>query len=244
MVKSIKMIGFALWMYVYIISLWPYYARIRKFNKSKDIAAEIDAIRRLQHTWGSGVLKHFGVRLHITGLENIPKGPILIVSNHQSYADIPIVTAVINRQAGFVAKAELARLPIFGKWIIAVRSVFIERNDARASLKAIEAGIALLEQGFSLGVFPEGTRSKGPQMGDFKKGSLKLATKTGVPVVPIAISGSFRSFEENGYPTPTEVHVCVMPAVETKNITKEDANNLTEKIEKMINDKLMELQSS
>ncbi len=243
MIKAIRMAAFGIWMYAYIFYLWPYYVRIKRYRKAGDIPAEIEAIRKYQYKWGSGVLRHFGVRLHVGGVENIPDCPVLFVSNHQSYADIPIVVASVNRQAGYVAKEELAKLPVYGKCIEAVRSVFIRRNDARASLRAIEAGIELLEKGYSLGIFPEGTRSRGPQMNEFKKGSLKLATKTGVPVVPIAISGSYRSFEEHGYPASTDVWIEILEPIGTKDLSREEAAELGAKVETIIRESLHELQA-
>lgn len=234
MSNSYRKIKFGLWMYGFIFSMWSYYTKVNKVRAEGDIPAEIDAIRALQHKWGCGVLKKFGIRLQITGLETIPEEPVLFVSNHQSYADIPIFVAAIDRQIGFIAKADLIKIPIFGRWIKAVRSIFIKRNDARAALKMIDAGAELLKQGFSLGIFPEGRRSRGPNMLEFKRGSLKLATKTGVPIVPVAISGSYKSFEMNGYPEAAEVIFTVLPAIETKNLTKVEANNLAEKIEELI----------
>jgi len=243
MMRTIRMITFGVWMYAYILYLWPYYRRIRKYRAAGDVPGEIEAIRQYQHKWGSGVLRHYGVRLHVKGVEKVPDRPVLFVSNHQSYADIPIVVAAVNRQAGYVAKEELEKLPIFGKCIEAVRSVFIKRNDARASLRAIEAGIELLERGFSLGIFPEGTRSKGPIMHEFKKGSLKLATKTGVPVVPMAISGSYRTFEEKGRPAPTDVQIEIMDPIYTETLSREQKAELGETVEEMIRAKLTELQN-
>ncbi len=232
--NTLRKIKFGLWMYGFIFSMWSYYTRVNKVRSEGNIPAEIDAIRALQHKWGCGVLKKFGIKLHISGLDTIPQEPVLFVSNHQSYADIPIFVAAIDRQIGFIAKADLIKIPLFGRWIKAVRSIFIKRNDARAALKMIESGAELLKQGFSLGIFPEGRRSRGPDMLEFKRGSLKLATKTGVPIVPVAISGSYKSFEMNGYPMPAEITFTVLPAIETKNLTKVEANNLAEKIEELI----------
>ena len=86
-----------------------------------------------------------------------------------------------------MAKRSLGRIPVFGEWIRDIRSVFIDRDDARSSLKTMEEGIDLLKKGFSLVIYPEGTRSRGPELGEFKKGSLRLATKSGVPVVPVTL---------------------------------------------------------
>ena len=98
---------------------------------------------------------------HVYGEENIPsEGPVCYVSNHQGYCDIPCYfTALRKIQFGFVAKDDLEKVPKYGDWIKRVRSSMIKRGDPRASLKAILEGIEYIEQGFSMLIFPEGTRA-------------------------------------------------------------------------------------
>ncbi len=237
--KGLEKLKFALWMYGHIFRMWPYYSKVNKLRAEGNIPGEIDAIRDLQHKWGIGVLERFGVKLHVRGLEHIPQGPVLFVSNHQSYADIPIFVAAIDRQIAFFAKAELSQLPIFGSWIKAVRSILIKRKDARAALKAVETGGELLKQGFSIGIFPEGTRSRGPNMLEFKRGSLKIATRYQVPIVTVVIKGSYKSYEENGYPQPADVDIVILQAVETEGLTKAEAHGLAAKIEELIRCELL-----
>ena len=216
---------------------------IRKYRAEGNFEAERKEICAAESTWGRHLVEKVGVRVHVEGKENIPSGPVVYVANHQSYTDIAIMTcAISDRQFGFVAKDDLRKLPLFGTWIADVRSVFIKREDARSSLRTIEEGIELLKQGFSLGIFPEGTRSKGPQMGEFKRGSLRLATKPGIPVVPITISGSYRCFEGPGTPTAATVHVYIHPAIETAGMEKKEAAELAGKVEQIIKDKLYEYQ--
>ncbi|MDD4754423.1 MAG: lysophospholipid acyltransferase family protein, partial [Desulfitobacteriaceae bacterium] len=193
-----------------------------------------------------GIVKKYKINLNISGKENVPEGPVLFVSNHQGYADIPIYCAVFTeKQIGFVAKTSLGKIPIFGEWIRDIRSIFIEREDPRSSLKTIEEGISLLNQGFSLVIFPEGTRSKGPQMGQFKKGSLRLATKSGVPVVPVTVNGTYHVYEDLGYVhSGASVDFHIHPAIDTKSLSKQEANNLAEKVEELVKSKLEELQTT
>ena len=242
MKKLIKSIAFGIWMYGFIFYMWAYYTRVNKLREKGDVAEEIEAIRKLQHKWGMGVTSHYKLHLKVSGLEKIPREPVLFVSNHQSYADIPIFVAAIDRQIGFIAKVELSRIPIFGDWIKAVRSVFIDRDDPRASLRAIEDAVGLLSRGYTMGVFAEGTRSHGPNLQEFKKGSLRVAVKAGVPVVPVVISGSYKSFEEKGYPCPCEVDFVVLDPIQTQSLSKAEGSNLAETVEKIIELKLKELQ--
>lgn len=207
---------------------------------------EREFILKATSTWGPMVLDRFGSKLNIQGMENLPdKGPVVFVGNHQGYADIFAYCAAFQKfQFGFVAKDNLSKIPLYGEWIRRIGSVFIERDDARASLQAIKEGIKKIENGYSLVIFPEGTRSKGKDPGEFKKGSLKLATKPGVPIIPVTINGSYRMFEEKGYLKGTNIDMIVHPLIETKEMSRQDEKELTEKVEKIIVDGLHKLQQS
>lgn len=97
-------------------------------------------------------MEMFGSTVNVHNIENLPEhGPVVLVGNHQGYADIFAYCAAFrNFQFAFVAKEDLAKIPFYGKWIRKIRSVFIKRDDPRASLKAISEGIEYIRQGFSL----------------------------------------------------------------------------------------------
>lgn len=184
----------------------------------------------ISYWWADKLIKASGMKLQIQGLENVPReGAVLFVSNHQSDFDIAIHLGAIDKPKGFVAKIELAKIPIASNWMRKMGSVFIDRSDIKQSLRTINEGIEILKKGRSLVIFPEGTRSKGAEMADFKKGSLRLAEKAHVPIVPVSISGTYKIMEANkGRIIPTEVHVVIskpiiydeLPAEEKKNIAK------------------------
>lgn len=209
-----------------------------------DFEKEREYILKATSLWGPMVMEMFGSTVNVKGLENLPdKGPVVMVGNHQGYADIFAYCAAFrNFQFGFVAKEDLASIPLYGEWIRRIRSVFIKRNDSRAALKAISEGIEYIENGFSLVIFPEGTRSKGPVPGPFQKGALKLATKPGVPIVPISLNGSYKMFEEKGYLKGAQIDIIVHKPIETKDITRQEEKELSDKVEKIITDGVRELQ--
>lgn len=243
--SRLAMTPFALWMYAYLRNIKKYRKNIHKYREAGDMPAEIEEIRKVVEVWSTAVTDKIGMKLRVSGLENIPEGPVVFVSNHQSYTDIPALGATIGtrHQLGFVAKENLGKLPLFGGWIADIRSVFIQREDARASLQAIQEGIALLEQGFSLVLFPEGTRSKGPEMGSFKKGSLRLATKPQIPIVPVTLSGTYRCYEAAERVRPGTVDIFIHPPVSTAGLSKPQAASLSDEIEELLRSKLKELQS-
>jgi 1-acyl-sn-glycerol-3-phosphate acyltransferase len=204
-------------------------------------AEEQEYIRLAQNYWGPGALGALGGTLETENLDHIPEGPVFFVSNHQGNVDIVVfMAAVTTKQHGFVAKKELESIPYFGKWVPRIRSLMIERDSARATLLAFKEGAEWLKQGYSLVIFPEGTRSRGDNMGEFKKGSLHMAIKAGVPIVPVSISGSWRIFEEKGYPQRRTVKFHVHEPIETANLSKEDLTELPDKVEQTIRKKVEE----
>jgi len=245
MKKLFKNICFAFWMYFNLRHLRPFHFKIKEYRDSGDYEKEREQILNSTTTWGLGIMKKYKITLNVSGLENTPEGPVLFVSNHQGYADIPVYCAVFTmKQLGFVAKNSLGKIPVFGEWIRDIRSVFIERDDARSSLKTMEEGAELLKKGFSLVIFPEGRRSRGPEMAEFKKGSLRLATKSGVPIVPVTSNGTYYVYEEKGYVQPgAVVDFHIHPPIETKGLSKAEQNGLAEKVEETIRTKLAELQA-
>ena len=224
-----------------------------RYNKYKSLidnakaSGDFDEERRLileaTSTFGPKIVEQFGCDLHVHGEENIPaEGPVVLFLNHQSYADIPIMFAVFRKfQFGFVAKQYLAKAPILGSWMPRIRSVFIENDSPREALKAINRGIDYINDGFSLAICPEGTRSKGPTVGPFMKGAIKLATKPGVPIVPVALNGTYRMLEETGVVSPARVDVKVFPAIPTAGISRQEEKEIGDRVERLIRDGVAEL---
>ena len=244
--KFFKLVGFGFWMYFNLRHLRHYHFKIKEYREADDYEKEREQITNSTSTWGRCIMEKYKIKLNVDGERILPEGPVLFVSNHQGYADIPVFCAIItSKQFGFVAKTSLGKIPVFGEWIRDIRSIFIERDDARSSLKTMEEGMDLIKKGFSLVIFPEGTRSKGLTPGEFKKGSLRLATKTGVPIVPVTLDGTFRVFEESGYVKPgAEVDFYIHPAIETKGLSKAEQNHLPDVVEEIIKTKLAEIQAS
>jgi 1-acyl-sn-glycerol-3-phosphate acyltransferase len=130
---------------------------------------------------------------------------VIFASNHESVLDIWVVFATIQRSFRFIAKQELFRLPVFGWYMRLGGHIPVDRgNHARALQSLRQAGEAV-RGGTSLVVFPEGTRSRDARVHAFKKGPFVVAMEAGVPVVPVAISGS-------GAVTPKDA-IAVVPGV-------------------------------
>lgn len=195
--------------------------------------------------WVNKVMDLFDITINIRGKENIPMDrPCVFYANHQGYADIVVMLkATEGKQIGFIAKDSLEKLPYFGKWIRALHGVFIKRGDAKAALRSIHAGVNELKDGYSLVIFPEGTRSHGHEMGEFKAGSFKLATKAKVPVVPVTIDGSYHMFEDRSIITSgAEVNMIIHPPIETADLDRKEASELHTRVENIIREGLKEFE--
>lgn len=195
--------------------------------------------------WVNKVMDLFDITINIRGKENIPMDrPCVFYANHQGYADIVVMLkATEGKQIGFIAKDSLEKLPYFGKWIRALHGVFIKRGDAKAALRSIQAGVNELKDGYSLVIFPEGTRSHGHEMGEFKAGSFKLATKAKVPVVPVTIDGSYHMFEDRSIITSgAEVNMIIHPPIETADLDRKEASELHTRVENIIRECLKEFE--
>lgn len=143
-------------------------------------------------SWAEALCTHARVDLTVVGLDRVPHGrAYVIMSNHQSQFDIPILYRVWPGTLRMVAKAELFRVPIWGRAMRAAGFVAVDRSGDRARAQAAmqEAGAAIA-RGVSIWIAPEGTRSEDGQLRPFKKGGFLLAQRTSTPIVPVAIDGS------------------------------------------------------
>ena len=144
------------------------------------------------------VLFFAGTKRTVIGVENVPKDQaVLYVSNHRSFADIPLAYITLPTLTGFVAKKEIAKVPFLSWWMRNLNCLFLDREDLKAGLKTILEGIEYIKDGYSIFIAPEGTRNQGKEMLPFKEGSLKMAQKTGCLIIPVAISGSDDVFENH-----------------------------------------------
>jgi 1-acyl-sn-glycerol-3-phosphate acyltransferase len=193
---------FTIWIYTYAVIL--VIGSLFHLKKSKQLFQQTstDEIRKkifeTPMRVSQRVIQKTGTNVHVTGRENIPDGPVLYVANHQGLFDILAFLGYLGKPIGFIAKKEIKKLPIISTWMELLNCVFIDRSDRRQSMMAINQGIENLKTGHSLVIFPEGTRSRGTKLGEFKPGSLRLATKAKVPIVPVTINGTYKMLEESG----------------------------------------------
>lgn len=153
-----------------------------------------------------------GVRITVKGKENIPKDQaVLYVGNHRSYFDILVGYVTVPGLMGFVAKKEMEKIPLLSAWMRFVNCLFLDRVNLKEGLKTILTGIEQVKRGVSVWIFPEGTRNKNDDLLEllpFKEGSLKIAEKSGCPVIPVALTGTAEVFEKH-FPYIRPSHVTI-----------------------------------
>jgi 1-acyl-sn-glycerol-3-phosphate acyltransferase len=166
-------------------------------------------------------------QFRVIGKENLPsEGGVLLCTNHIHNFD-PIVVGITSpRPIHFMAKEELFTVPILGKIMPLINAFPVKRGLSDRG--ALRKGLGILKEGNVLGLFPEGTRSKSSQVGDFKAGSLRIAIKSGVKVIPVSIKDSYKLIGKKGRNTPAKVSVHYSEPIDSKNF--KDTNELAAEV--------------
>ena len=160
--------------------------------------------------WSKLLLLAAGVRVRVHGLENAGAGdPRVFASNHVSWFDVPALAKVLPRYK-FVAKAELFKVPLFGRAMRAAGMVEIQRDNRKAAFGAYDVAADRIKAGNSVIVFPEGTRGQAYPLRPFKKGPFVLAIAAGVPIVPVIVHGTIEILRKGSlwaHPGTIDVHL-------------------------------------
>ena len=130
--------------------------------------------------------------LKVNGLENLPQGAAIIAPNHASYLDPPLLAGVIPEEAGFLARENLFRHPLLGRFIRMLNAHPIKRGEG--DLAAFKLMIRILESGKKLVIFPEGTRTPDGKLSKLQNGAALLALRKGVPLVPVRLDGTYKAW--------------------------------------------------
>lgn len=184
--------------------------------------------------WTYFTINIIGMEIEVEGFENIPDKTCVFMGNHQSILDIPVMRYSTQRTLDFVAKKELAKAPLIGYWITHVKSVTIDRDNIREGMKAINQAVNNIKDGYNFTIFPEGTRSKDGKIHEFKRGGIKIASKSKAPIIPVAIKGTSACFEDSKEFVPGKVKVIFGEAIETENISKEVERELMLRVEESV----------
>jgi 1-acyl-sn-glycerol-3-phosphate acyltransferase len=210
--------------------------RVKKLEKAGDIAARDKIVNTVVPEWARFVVSLSRGTIEVRGEENLPSDrAVVFIGNHQGNFDIPILLGFVKKPMAFISKIEVLKIPYLGGWMRQMQCVFLDRKNMRQSVEAMREAENTLKRGYSLAIFPEGTRSRGGPVADFKAGSFKIAYKAGAPIVPITIDGSWRLFEERGrIGSGGHVRVTIHPAIETAGLSREEQLTVPESVRSIV----------
>jgi len=154
--------------------------------------------RRLD-VWSRHLLEQARIELRVEGLQNAPPGEAFVVmSNHQSLYDIPVMFQALRRRVRMVAKTELFKIPGWAQAMRLAGFVELDRRDREKAIASLSHAEAALRQGTNIWIAPEGTRSRDGALLPFKKGGFHLARSTGARILPVSIDGTRRALSAHG----------------------------------------------
>lgn len=183
--RTVKMFFVLIYSLLWTLPTFPKALRLQREGRKAELKAVVDVLGR---GWGRMLVEATGSTVTVLGAEKVPMDQaVLIVANHQGNFDIPVLLGYFPKAAAYIAKEEIRKLPILGKWNEMYGTVFIKRNNPREALRAIQEGAQRLKDGYSLVIFPEGTRSPDGHVLPFKAGALKLALKSEALIVPVTL---------------------------------------------------------
>lgn len=191
---------------------------------------------RLTRFWCRGSAFFLGVKYTIQGTENIdPTQSYVVTPNHQSHTDIPPLMMGLPIKFRWVVKKELLRIPFFGWALDATGAIGLDRRNTDQSIKNLRAAYAKLTDGWSVLIYPEGTRTLDGLLQPFKKGAFIIAVETGLPILPITNNGAYKVLPRGTLAlTPGCVQVIVGKPIPTKGLTRDDVPALMEETRRRI----------
>ncbi|HAP42755.1 MAG: hypothetical protein A2087_04790 [Spirochaetes bacterium GWD1_61_31] len=185
--------------------------------------------------WAKSIILASGTKTVVRGLENIPQDKALVfVSNHQGDMDFVMMLAYLPRTVGFIIKSQALFLPFINIWIAALGSVFLNRDSLAKGKRSIDIGARKIKNGRALCIYPEGTRSRGSQLGSFRKGSFKLATLSGASIVPVTVNGSWLTWEAHKRIESATIEFTVHPPIPTAGLEADARRALPERVREAI----------
>ena len=196
-----------------------------------------EACDRRLDSWSRRLMQQAKLSVEAEGLEHLVPGETYVVmSNHQSLYDIPVIFQTLNLRVRMVAKSELFKVPVWAQAMRASGFVEVDRKNRHRALESLDNAKQALESGTSIWIAPEGTRSDTGELLPFKKGGFHLALGTGARILPVSIDGTRNALVARGFNVTNgaHVHVTVHPPVDPKEFGRERRNELIEHVRSII----------
>jgi len=189
--------------------------------------------------WSQSILMGSRVPVGVRGLANIkPDKSYVYMANHQSNFDIPVLLGYLPVQFRWLAKAELFKIPVFGRAMLGAGYVEIDRFNRKSAFESIEKAAQRMKDGVSVMIFPEGTRSKDGSVQPFKKGGFVMAIKSGVPIIPVILRGTWPIMAKSSLRiNPGDVEMEIGEPIDTSGYSMETKEELMDRVRAVIRQK-------
>lgn len=195
-------------------------------------------LHRIARLWGRSILVVSRIKVTVEGLSSIDQQrPYIYMPNHQSNFDIPVLLGHLAVQFRWLAKLELFKIPIFGHAMRKAGYISIDRNNRESAIQSLEMAAEKIKNGVSVLIFPEGTRSRDGKIQPFKKGGFVMAIDSGVPIVPVIISGA-RSIMTKGKfsVNPGRIRMSIQQPIDTTIYSRDTKEALMQHVRGVIRD--------
>jgi len=195
-----------------------------------------NAVHIIARIWARGILSVSRIKVKVHGLANIdPSRSYVYMSNHQSNFDIPVLLACLPVQFRWLAKAELFKIPLFGRAMRGAGYVKIDRFNRDAAFESINKAARKMKNGVSVMIFPEGTRSRDGNIRPFKKGGFIMAVDAAVPIVPVIVLGTWTIMDKSSLRINTgEVSLNIETPIATTDYTRDTKDDLIASVRAVI----------
>ncbi len=182
--------------------------------------------------WSKQILVLGGLPVNVRGTENVKKDQsYVLVVNHQSLLDIPVLYSSFPGSISFVAKKNLFYIPIFGWSLWSAGFIPVDRNGGKKARESLNKAAKRIRAGRSLVVFPEGTRSPDGKIHEFKAGAFIMAIEAKVPIVPVVIKGTYQAGSKSTLcVTPHSIEVIIGKPISTEHLTVKDRIELQREV--------------
>ena len=219
----------------YLLVCIPATLYVIRLEKKGEIERADNLTKKFVRNWARRMLKMAGARVTVEGAENVPEGAAVYIGNHTSYFDIPLMLTYVGEPRGFMAKIESDKIPGIRTWMRRLHCLFVDRSSAASGATVLREGEKMLREGYSLTIFPEGTRSKTGELLEFKPGAFRIATMAKAPIVPVTIMGARAMMEDNGNRiTSGDVKIVIHPAIDTASLSRPEIRTLPETVRDII----------
>ena len=193
-------------------------------------------VHTIARIWAQSIMIFSRVPVRVTGLSNIePDKSYVYMANHQSNFDIPVLLGYLPVQFRWLAKAELFRIPVFGRAMLGAGYVKIDRFNQKSAFESISTAARRLRDGASVMIFPEGTRSRDGSIQKFKKGGFVMAIQSGVPIIPVILRGTWPIMAKSSLRINRgDVEMEIAEPIDTTGYSMETKEELMDRIREVI----------